>query len=298
MIYYLTMKKCMIPLMIGLIFILGCTPKDMPETVDAPVISITEKPVVLEITAKEEIPTIRPTGIPVPTPTPVPTDTPSPEPTETPEPTPDPNRQMVALTFDDGPNSAYTMRFLDILEKYGVPGTFFVIGTNLDDQTAPQILQRMIELGCEIGMHDLRHSDLTRFNYDSNLKRIRQMRQKISDMIEGGYEVHLMRPPYGSKNNTVLKACKAGEVACILWSVDTMDWSNKNTSKIVKTVKKEVKNGSIILFHDRLDASLEAIDILIPWLLDNGYDIVTVTELLSSEAPIEYGKSYRYKHVS
>ena len=185
MIYYLTMKKCMIPLMIGLIFILGCTPKDMPETVDAPVISITEKPVVLEITAKEEIPTIRPTGIPVPTPTPVPTDTPSPEPTETPEPTPDPNRQMVALTFDDGPNSAYTMRFLDILEKYGVPGTFFVIGTNLDDQKAPQILQRMIELGCEIGMHDLRHSDLTRFNYDSNLKRIRQMAEDKQPIFAG-----------------------------------------------------------------------------------------------------------------
>ena len=52
------------------------------------------------------------------------------------------------------------------------------------------------------------------------------------------------------------------------------------------------------LFHDRLDASLEAIDILIPWLMENGYDIVTVSELLSSEAPIEYGKSYRYKHVS
>jgi peptidoglycan/xylan/chitin deacetylase (PgdA/CDA1 family) len=88
---------------------------------------------------------------------------------------------------------------------------------------------------------------------------------------------------------------KNAELACILWSIDTRDWSNRNKKTIVKIVKKEVKNGSIILFHDRISATLEAIDELIPWLQEQGYDLVTVTELLESAAPIEYGKSYRQK---
>lgn len=295
------MKKRIWAVLLGFIFICGCVPKNLPESTEAPVILVTKEPepkVISEVYAEQSIPTVRPTAIPTPTPTPQPTEIPTPEPTATPEPTQDPNRPMVALTFDDGPNAQYTMRYLDILEKYETVGTFFVIGTNLDDKRAPEILQRMLSLGCEIGMHDLRHSDLTNFTYDKNVKRMEEMRKKISDLIEGGYETHLMRPPYGYKNSTVLKACKTAETACILWSVDTRDWSNKNASKIVKIVKSEVKNGSIILFHDRLDASLEAIEILIPWLKEQGYDLVTVTELLNSEAPIEYGKSYRYKHVS
>ena len=238
-----------------------------------------------------------PTPTPSPTPSPTPTPTPTPSPTPTPEPTPDPNRRMVALTFDDGPNEVYTPQVLDLLEQYGVKGTFFVVGTHFNERTKP-ILQRMVDLGCEIGVHDTNHTNLTKLSIASVTKRMTQMREKISAQIDGGYETHLMRPPYGSTNKNVRKACKAAELASIRWSVDTMDWSNKSKKKIVRTVKSEVKNGSIVLFHDRLDATVEALKELIPWLLEQGYDLVTVTELIeSSGKPVEYGRDYRYKPV-
>ncbi len=238
-----------------------------------------------------------PTPAPSPTPTPEPTATPTEEPTPTPEPTLDPNRPMVALTFDDGPNLSYTPQVLDLLEEYGVKGTFFVVGSNLSDKTKP-LLQRMVDLGCEIGMHGTKHENMTKVSYATNVKRFKEMREKISGQIEGGYETHLLRPPYGSVNKSVKKACKEAEVACIRWSVDTRDWSNKNAKTIFKIVKNDTKNGSIILFHDRLKSTVAALKDVIPWLKEQGYDLVTVTELLESGGvPIEYGKDYRYKEI-
>ena len=204
---------------------------------------------------------------------------------------------MVALTFDDGPNMKYTAKFLDVLEKYGVPGTFFVLGQNMKQSGADALLRRMRSLGCDVGIHGLTHDTMTKFSQKKQEQRLREMKKRIAEALGEEYVPHLMRPPYGTKNNTVLRAAKNEELACILWSVDTRDWSNRSKTKIVKIVKREVKNGSIILFHDRIEASLSAIDELIPWLLGEGYDVVTVTELLESAEPIEYGRSYRCKKI-
>lgn len=238
-----------------------------------------------------------PTQEPTPEPTPTPTPDPTPTPTPTPEPTPDPDRRMVALTFDDGPNMTYTAKFLDVLEKYDVPGTFFVLGQNMNQKGADEVLKRMFEQGCEIGIHGLRHTDMKKLSQKKNEQNLAAMKKRLKELLGEDYVPRLMRPPYGNKNSAVLKAVKNEELACILWSVDTRDWSNRSKTKIVKIVKKEVKNGSIILFHDRIQATLEAIDELIPWLKEEGYDLVTVSELLESAAPIEYGKSYRQKNT-
>ena len=117
---------------------------------------------------EEQSGTPEPTEEPTPEPTEEPTPEPTPEPTEepTPEPMPDPDRLMVALTFDDGPNPNNTGRILDILEQNGVKATFFVLGTSISDNTAFQ-LQRMVDLGCEIGIHGQDHSNLTNMSYES-----------------------------------------------------------------------------------------------------------------------------------
>lgn len=298
------MKSKPIILILALLLLLGCTEsRSAPYAPTGGTASVPEEEILFVTPLPTEVPTAVPTPEPTPTPSPTPSPEPTPEPTPTPEPmpeptpTPDPNRKMVALTFDDGPNEKYTMKFLDVLEKYGVPGTFFVVGHNLDQADAEQILKRMYALGCEIGIHGLTHDKMTKFSIQKNEQRFAQMKQKISDLVGDGYVPHLMRPPYGTVSKNVLKAAKNEELACVRWSVDTLDWSNHSKSKIIKTVKKEVKNGSIILFHDRLEASLQAIDELIPWLLEQGYDIVTVTDLLESAGPIEYGKDYRYKKI-
>ena len=247
-------------------------------------------------------PTAAPTDTPAPapsyTPAPEPTDTPeatdAPEPTATPEPTPDPARPMVALTFDDGPTE-YTPQVLDLLERYGARGTFFVMGKNLNEKTRP-ILQRMADMGCDIGMHDLTHRDLTKLSTSINIQRIEQMRSLISAQIDGGYDTHLLRPPFGKLNQAVRRACKAGNVASIRWSVDPRDWSSKDPKAILKIVKKETKDGAILLFHDRLDTTVTALEAVIPYLQAQGYDLVTITELIeSSGQSIRYGEDYQRK---
>ncbi len=211
-----------------------------------------------------------------------------------PEPTPDPNRPMVALTFDDGPTS-YTPQVLDLLERYGAKGTFFVIGRNLDEETKP-VLQRMADLGCDIGMHDLTHTDLTRLSYAGNVKRIQRMRALIFDQIDGGYETHLLRPPFGSLNKTVRRALRSADAASIRWSVDTLDWRSKDPGAILKIVKAQTRDGAILLFHDRLPSTVAALRKAIPWLQEQGYELVTVTELIeSSGQSIRYGEDYRCK---
>ena len=246
------------------------------------------------VAAASPVATMTPRPTPTPTPVPTPTPTPTPEPTPTALPLPDPARPMVALTFDDGPTE-YTAAVLDILEEYGVKGTFFVIGKNLTEKTRP-LLQRMADMGCDIGMHDLTHADLTRLSASANVKRIGKMQTLISNQIDGGYQVRLLRPPFGKLSKTVRRACRDGGVASIRWSVDTRDWSNKNPKTILKIVKAETRNGAILLFHDRLPTTVTALREAVPWLLDQGYDLVTVTELIeSSGQSIQPGEDYQRK---
>ena len=181
------------------------------------------------------------------------------------------------------------------MERYEAKGTFFVIGSSLSDKTRP-ILQRMADMGCDIGSHDLTHADLTRFSASTNLKRIEKMRARISAQIEGGYDVRLLRPPYGYVNKALRRACQEGQVACVRWSVDTRDWSNKSPKTILKIVKREAKDGAILLFHDRLPTTVTALESVIPYLKEQGFDLVTVTELIESGGqPLQYGADYRKK---
>lgn len=260
------------------------------------------KPAVLQAqpTAATDVPkTPEPTPEPTPTaePTEAPTPTPEPteEPTPTPEPTKDPNRPMVALTFDDGPNLKLTVPVLDKLEQYHVKATFYVLCSAINETTGP-MLQRMVDQGCEIGLHGLTHELMTNFTSEENTRRHLRACDIISGWIEGGYQIKTLRPPGGSNNAGVARGAKDAGLAVIIWSVDTLDWYTQNVAKIMDVVKKETKNGAIILCHDHHQPTLDALDEMIPWLLEQGYDLVTVSELLESTGkPIEPGKVYFQK---
>ena len=204
---------------------------------------------------------------------------------------------MVALTFDDGPNLNLTIPVLEKLEQYHVRATFYVLASAINEKSS-YMLQRMVDQGCEIGVHGKNHDLMVSLSDEENTKRMRYTCDVISSCIDGGYEPRTMRPPGGGCNGYVMRGAKAAGLAVIIWSVDTRDWETQNAEKIMEVVRRETKNGSIILCHDRHKPTLDALDEMIPWLLEQGYELVTVSELLESTGqPLEPGEVYFCKKI-
>lgn len=198
----------------------------------------------------------------------------------------DPNRPMVALTYDDGPNAPVTNRILNALEAVGGRATFFVVGSNVHGRNAT-IMKRAFDMGCEIGNHTYRHENLTKLSAEAIRSTISSTDQKVIEVT--GTPPSLVRPPYGAKNASVLNTI--GKPA-ILWSIDTLDWKTKNASSTINAVLNHVKDGDVILMHDIYGPTADASETIIPELVKRGYQLVTVTELASYRGGLHTGKSY------
>ena len=183
----------------------------------------------------------------------------------------DPNKPMVALTFDDGP-SIYTKDILNQLEKYGAHATFFVVGERVSAYAST--IQRANSIGCEIGNHSWSHPNLAAISVKSMQSEISRTDAAIEKVI--GRKAALLRPPYGSVDTDVKR--NAGK-PLIHWSIDTLDWSTRSSSKTISSVLNNVRDGSIVLMHDIYSATRDAAVSLIPTLISRGYQLVTVSEL-------------------
>ena len=195
--------------------------------------------------------------------------------------------KLIALTFDDGPNYN-TNRVLNILEKYNVKATFFVLGSKAKDNK--KILKREYDSGMEIGNHTFNHLLLTK--YKENV--IKDEIDKTSSVIfevTGRYP-KLLRPSYGAYNNTIKKI---GDMPIIIWDIDTLDWKYHNSKRIASRVINKVKDGDIILMHDIYSATANSLNIIIPELQNRGYTFVTIPELFYyKEITLEKGRVYGY----
>lgn len=181
-------------------------------------------------------------------------------------------RKKVALTFDDGP-SDFTDRLLDCLEANQAKATFFLVGKEVEYFQEP--VRRMEALGCEIGNHSYDHTDLTSLSPEEISSQIGRTDQLILELTGHGGTV--VRPPYGSVNETVSSVIAT---PMILWSIDPEDWvENADPQKIVQSVMEQVTEGSVILMHDIFSTSVDAAELLIPRLIQEGYDLVTIHEL-------------------
>ena len=200
----------------------------------------------------------------------------------------DPSKPMVALTFDDGP-STHTDRLLDIFKKNGGKGTFFVVGYMIEGKE--DTLKRIAKEGHEIGNHSWNHKQLTTLDEQGITDQIMKTRAKIYEAT--GIDCHIMRPPYGAFNDAVKAVAAKLGVPFINWSVDTVDWKTKNADAVYNEVMKNVKDGSIILCHDLHKTTVDAMERVIPKLIEEGYQLVTVSELLSyTNEELEAGKVY------
>ena len=195
--------------------------------------------------------------------------------------------KLVALTFDDGPNYN-TNRILNILNKYNVKATFFVLGTKIKGNE--YILQKMFDSGMEIGNHTFNHLLLTKYSEDKIKEEIESTSNLIYNVI--GKKPMLLRPSYGSFNNKIKKVTT---MPIIIWNIDTLDWKYHNSKRISNRIFSKVKDGDIVLMHDIYSATANALDIIIPRLLNDGYKLVTVSELFYyKEISLESGKVYGY----
>ncbi|MBQ5446658.1 MAG: polysaccharide deacetylase family protein [Lachnospiraceae bacterium] len=184
----------------------------------------------------------------------------------------DPSKPMVAMTFDDGPNSATTPQILDTLEKYGSHATFFVVGQKIDGNES--IIQRAASIGCEIGNHTLNHVKLTSVDEGGLDAEISGNADRIKSLT--GQQTVTLRPPYGAVNDVVMAHVN---VPIILWSIDTLDWKTRDVATTISNVQQSVFDGAIILMHDIYQESADAAVSLIAWLNEQGYQLVSISEL-------------------
>ena len=199
----------------------------------------------------------------------------------------DTDKKLVALTFDDGPNYN-TNKILDVLNKYHVPATFFVLGSKIKGNE--YILNKMKDSGMEIGNHTYNHLLLTKYKEDKIKKEITDTNNLIFEIT--GKEPKLFRPSYGSFNK---KIKNISEMPIIIWDIDTLDWKYHNSKKITSRVVNKVKDGDIVLMHDIYSATANALDNIIPMLVNKGYSFVTVSDLFYYKGiTLEKGKVYGY----
>ena len=197
----------------------------------------------------------------------------------------DSDRPKVALTFDDGPHSVNTPLILDILKKNNSVATFFVLGCEVSNHA--EIIQRMIKEGNEVGNHSFNHYQLTKIS-DKLIEKELNSTDKAIYKICGRYPC-VFRPCYGSYNQRVIK--KAG-LPAIIWSIDTLDWKSRNPEKVYKLATTNIKDGDIILFHDTHATTVQAIEKIVPALIEKNFQLVTVSELMHAKGIEPAVKAY------
>lgn len=179
----------------------------------------------------------------------------------------------VALTFDDGPHPVYTPQLLDGLKECGVHATFFVVGKNILGNEA--LLKRMETEGHLIGNHTYSHVKLSELDIARACAEVEKTNALICEVT--GKEPEFIRPPFGEWKKAM--ECSF-EMIPVLWDVDPLDWTTKNTALVVERVLKDTKPGDIILLHDYYQSSVDAALEIVDALTERGYKFVTVDELI------------------
>ena len=197
----------------------------------------------------------------------------------------DPNKPMMALTFDDGPGTR-TAELLEVLEKYNAHATFFMLGEKVEGQD--EVISKMAEIGCELGNHSYDHPALSGLSAAD----VKKQMDGTNDLLIAacGKSATVMRPPYGDYAG---EAAENVGLPIIIWNIDTLDWDSRNKDSIIQNVKTYADDGDIVLMHDIYDSTIDAAIELIPYLIGEGYQLVTVSELAEARGiALQNGVAY------
>lgn len=198
-------------------------------------------------------------------------------------------KPMVALTWDDGPKSSVGNHLMDVLEANNGRGTFFVVGERIDKD--PDEVKRMVADGHEVGNHSWDHDEkLSKKGVDYIRSEFDKTNQKVQELT--GVTPTLARLPGGIASEDVKSTLT---MPMIFWSIDTLDWKTKNAQSTIDAIQGNIKDGDIILMHELYDATSQACDTVIPWLNQQGYQMVTVSELIQfRQAAVAGGNGKQY----
>jgi len=200
-------------------------------------------------------------------------------------------RPMIALTFDDGP-SRFTETILSTLNHYGGHATFFVLGNRIEEWE--DTIYRAHQAGHEIAGHSWRHTDMTRQTRAAATAAIRDTSNAIYNVT--GHRSNLFRPPYGAINRQLENIATEIGYGIVLWSIDPQDWreTNQNADHIYNWIISRATDGAIIVLHDIHATTAQAMQRVIPRLINDGFDLVTTTHLLNHHYNgITPGHTYR-----
>ncbi len=194
-------------------------------------------------------------------------------------------RRLIALTFDDGPSPSYTPPLLALLEQYSVRATFFQLGVCAVGH--PDLVRAVAAAGHEIAVHSWGHPQYPRMSSAQVTEDLRRCLNLFRTLVPDA-AIRWMRPPYGATNASVKAAIESVGLKQILWNVDTNDWRRPGGSVIYQRIMAGAHHGAVVLMHDGggpREGTLEGVRQAIPALLARGYELVTLSELMSAVTP-------------
>ncbi|MGC4939621.1 polysaccharide deacetylase family protein [Kribbella sp. DT2] len=190
-----------------------------------------------------------------------------------PSPPPAPAKSVV-LTFDDGPDPRYTPQILDILDRYGVKATFFVIGT--EAKRHPELTRTLTQRGHSVQNHTWSHADLSKLSWSAFQRQVKDTDAQIH--AAGGRTTDCLRPPYGARSALLDRRAASLGKRLVLWDVDSRDWTRPGQAAIEQRVATHVRDGSVILFHDgggNRAQTIAALPGILQLLKDSGFGFRT-----------------------
>lgn len=187
--------------------------------------------------------------------------------------------KKIAISFDAAWGNEHTQAILDCLDEYNVKTTFFLV--EFWASKFPEDVKEIAARGHELGNHSATHPNMTEISREKMVEEL----NRTADTIEGiaGVRPTVFRPPFGAYNNSVIQTCEELGYKVIQWEVDSLDWKDISTEQIVERVTRNVKPGSIVLFHNNAEHVEEYLPLILKKLTADGYEIVPVGQLIHRE---------------
>ena len=200
------------------------------------------------------------------------------------------DQKMVSISFDAAWGNEDTQQLIDILGKYNIKATFFVVGEWVDKY--PESVKALHDAGHEVMNHSNDHAHMSQLSREEIIADVNACNDKIEAVT--GVRPTLIRPPYGEYDDNVISAIRSMDMEPIQWDVDSLDWKDLGAADITKRVTGKVQAGSIVLFHNAAKHTPEALPGILETLLQQGYTFVPISELI---LPGECGTDFTLDHT-